>query len=83
MTIKPAPSFADFPLYNVDIQNTVGFAEPVNALASACAVAQNFSQRIGKSSWLAALVSVTAYHSFAKEVEAPGYAALPFMPSPC
>jgi hypothetical protein len=32
-------------------------------------VAQNFGQRIGKSFWLT-LVSVTAYHSFAGEVEA-------------
>jgi hypothetical protein len=37
------------------------------------AVAQNFGQRIGKSSWLAELENVsmvTAYHSFAGEVEA-------------
>jgi chromate reductase len=35
MTIKPAPSFADFPLYNADIQNSTGFPAPVNALADA------------------------------------------------
>src|SRR5258705_3445067 len=35
MTITPAPSFADFPLYNADIQNSTGFPAPVNALADA------------------------------------------------
>src|ERR1700747_1104473 len=35
MTIKPAPSFADFPLYNADIQNSTGFPAPVNTLADA------------------------------------------------
>jgi chromate reductase, NAD(P)H dehydrogenase (quinone) len=35
MTIKPAPSYADFPLYNADIQNSTGFPAPVNALADA------------------------------------------------
>jgi chromate reductase len=35
MTIKPAPSFAEFPLYNADIQNSTGFPAPVNALADA------------------------------------------------
>jgi len=35
MTVKPAPSFADFPLYNADIQNSTGFPAPVNALADA------------------------------------------------
>jgi chromate reductase len=35
MTIKPAPPFADFPLYNADIQNSTGFPAPVNALADA------------------------------------------------
>jgi chromate reductase len=35
MTIKAAPSFADFPLYNADIQNTTGFPAPVNVLADA------------------------------------------------
>jgi chromate reductase, NAD(P)H dehydrogenase (quinone) len=35
MTIKPAPSFAEFPLYNADIQNSSGFPAPVNALADA------------------------------------------------
>jgi chromate reductase len=35
MTIKPAPSFAEFPLYNADIQTSTGFPAPVNALADA------------------------------------------------
>jgi chromate reductase, NAD(P)H dehydrogenase (quinone) len=35
MTIKPAPGFAEFPLYNADIQNASGFPAPVNALAEA------------------------------------------------
>jgi chromate reductase len=35
MTITPAPSFAEFPLYNADIQNATGFPAPVNALADA------------------------------------------------
>jgi chromate reductase, NAD(P)H dehydrogenase (quinone) len=35
MTLKPAPSFAEFPLYNADIQNSTGFPAPVNALADA------------------------------------------------
>src|SRR5215468_10863056 len=35
MTIKPAPSFAEFPLYNADIQNSTGFPAPVNMLADA------------------------------------------------
>src|ERR1700704_3377456 len=35
MTVTPAPSFADFPLYNADIQNSTGFPAPVNALADA------------------------------------------------
>ena len=35
MMLKPAPSFADFPLYNADVQNTSGFPAPVNALADA------------------------------------------------
>ena len=35
MTIKPAPSFADFPLYNADIQNSTSFPAPVNTLADA------------------------------------------------
>ena len=39
MTIKPAPSFADFPLYNADIQNSTGFPAPVNALADAIGAA--------------------------------------------
>src|SRR5215471_12146528 len=32
---SPAPSFADFPLYNADIQNSTGFPAPVNTLADA------------------------------------------------
>src|SRR3954463_11387927 len=35
MKIKEAPSFAEFPLYNADIQNSSGFPAPVNALADA------------------------------------------------
>jgi chromate reductase, NAD(P)H dehydrogenase (quinone) len=35
MTLKPAPSFADIPLYNADIQNSTGFPAPVNVLADA------------------------------------------------
>jgi chromate reductase, NAD(P)H dehydrogenase (quinone) len=35
MSIKPAPSFAEFPLYNADIQNTTGFPAAVNVLADA------------------------------------------------
>jgi len=35
MTIKPAPSFAEFPLYNFDIQNSAGFPAPVTTLADA------------------------------------------------
>src|SRR6516162_9145595 len=35
MTIKPAPSFAEFPLYNADIQNSTGFPAPVHTLADA------------------------------------------------
>jgi chromate reductase, NAD(P)H dehydrogenase (quinone) len=35
MHVIPAPSFADFPLYNADIQNSTGFPAPVNALADA------------------------------------------------
>lgn len=37
--ITQAPSFADFPLYNADLQNSDGFPEPVNALADAIAEA--------------------------------------------
>ena len=33
MTIAEAPSFAEFPLYNADIQNSTGFPVPVNMLA--------------------------------------------------
>src|SRR6266511_4244870 len=46
MTIKPAPSFADFPLYNADIQNSTGFPAPVNTPADAvifCSPEYNFS----------------------------------------
>src|SRR5262249_176817 len=35
MTIKPAPSFAEFPLYNFDIQNSAGFPALVTPLADA------------------------------------------------
>src|SRR6476619_5616700 len=35
MTIKLAPSFADFPHYNADIQNSTGVPAPVNTLADA------------------------------------------------
>jgi chromate reductase len=35
MKIKEAPSFAEFPLYNADIQNSSGFPPPVNTLADA------------------------------------------------
>jgi chromate reductase len=35
MTINEAPAFADFPLYNADVQNSSGFPAPVNALADA------------------------------------------------
>ncbi len=34
MTLKVAPSFADFPIYNADVQ-AQGFPAPVNALADA------------------------------------------------
>lgn len=35
MTLTAAPSFADFPLYNFDIQNTTGVPSSVNGLADA------------------------------------------------
>jgi chromate reductase len=35
MAIKEAPSFAEFPLYNADIQNSSGFPAAVNTLADA------------------------------------------------
>src|SRR3974390_1779025 len=35
MALKPAPSFAEFPLYNADIQNSTGFPAPVSVLADA------------------------------------------------
>ena len=35
MSIKEAPSFAAFPLYNADVQNLTGFPAPVNTLADA------------------------------------------------
>jgi chromate reductase len=35
MTLKVAPSFAGFPLYNADVQNSNGFPAPVNILADA------------------------------------------------
>jgi chromate reductase len=35
MTLKEAPSYAEFPLYNADIQNSSGFPAAVNTLADA------------------------------------------------
>ena len=35
MAITEAPSFAEFPLYNADIQTSTGFPAPVNMLADA------------------------------------------------
>lgn len=35
MKIKEAPSYAEFPLYNADIQNSSGFPAPVNVYADA------------------------------------------------
>jgi chromate reductase len=35
LAIKEAPSFAGFPVYNADIQDTTGFPPPVQALAEA------------------------------------------------
>src|SRR6195256_6926753 len=35
MSIREAPSFAEFPLYNADVQNSTGFPAPVNKLADA------------------------------------------------
>jgi chromate reductase, NAD(P)H dehydrogenase (quinone) len=35
MALKEAPPFAEFPLYNADIQNTTGFPAAVSALADA------------------------------------------------
>jgi chromate reductase len=35
LTIQAAPSFAEFPLYNADVQTTSGFPAPVNTLADA------------------------------------------------
>jgi chromate reductase len=35
MTITPSPSFADFPIYNADIQNEQGFPAAVTAFADA------------------------------------------------
>jgi chromate reductase len=39
MALKLAPSFAEFPLYNADIQNSTGFPAPVNVLADAIRIA--------------------------------------------
>src|ERR1700750_1523249 len=39
MTIKAAPSFAEVPLYNADIQDSTGFPAAVNTLADAIRVA--------------------------------------------
>jgi chromate reductase, NAD(P)H dehydrogenase (quinone) len=41
MAIKEAPSFADFPIYNADIQNTSGFPTAVNSLADAIRAADS------------------------------------------
>jgi chromate reductase len=35
MSLTPSSSFADFPIYNADIQNSTGFPAAVNALADA------------------------------------------------
>ena len=35
MRVAEAPSYAEFPLYNADIQNSTGFPAPVQALAEA------------------------------------------------
>jgi chromate reductase len=35
LSLRPAPSFADFPIYNADIQATSGFPPEVNAWADA------------------------------------------------
>jgi chromate reductase len=35
MTVKAGPSFAQFPLYNADVQDSSGFPAPVNSLADA------------------------------------------------
>jgi len=35
MSIKEGPPFAEFPIYNADIQNSTGFPAPVNVLADA------------------------------------------------
>jgi chromate reductase len=35
LAVLPAPSFAEFPLYNADVQNSTGFPAAVNALADA------------------------------------------------
>ena len=35
MKVSEAPPWADFPIYNADIQNTTGFPEPVQKLAEA------------------------------------------------
>jgi chromate reductase, NAD(P)H dehydrogenase (quinone) len=35
LSLRGAPSFANFPIYDADIQNSTGFPAPVNALADA------------------------------------------------
>jgi chromate reductase, NAD(P)H dehydrogenase (quinone) len=35
MTIKAAPSFAEFPLYNADVQDSSGFPAAVDAIRAA------------------------------------------------
>ena len=39
MSIKEAPPFTEFPLYNADIQNSTGFPAAVSTLADAIRVA--------------------------------------------
>ena len=35
MKVSEAPPWADFPVYNADVQNTAGFPAPVQTLAEA------------------------------------------------
>ena len=43
MSIKEAPPFTEFPLYNFDIQTSSGFPAPVNALVDALRAADGVS----------------------------------------
>ena len=55
MTVKPAPSFADFPLYNADIQNLTGAGKPVNTLADAIRAADGVIEGVewtGDANWV-------------------------------